>query len=179
MRAEIVTLFLLSKFNSKVVATGCDRIRKKTKITYEKMSHRLWRGSFGRNVKENQVFPGDNVRDSVTVIGHGSEPASGRDAVGVFGQVQFRRLAVRRLRRRQPPRLAENLLEEGRIHFQILGDDVEAKQVTIDPFAAHGVLVASLVLAARQSQQPDPILLLPIFPSIIEKDIGTDRYFLS
>lgn len=113
-------------------------------------------------MEENQVFAGDDVRDSVAVIGHGSEPASGRDAVGVFGQVQFRGLSVRRLRRRQSPRLAENLLEEGRIHFQIFGDDVEAKQVTIDPFAAHGVLIASLVLAASQSQQPDPLLLLPI-----------------
>jgi hypothetical protein len=142
------------------------RPTKKTKVKYEKIkinvSHRLWRGSFGRNVEENQVFAGDDVRDSVAVIGHGSEPASGRDAVGVFGQVQFRGLPVRRLRRRQSPRLAENLLEEGRIHFQIFGDDVEAKQVTIDPFAAHGVLIASLVLAASQSQQPDPLLLLPI-----------------
>jgi hypothetical protein len=161
MRVEIVILFML--FHSKVVATGCcDRIGKlnKRKKVIWKMSHRLWRRSFGRNVEENQVFTGDNVRDSVTIIGHWSESASGRDTIGVFGQIQFRRLAVGRLRRRQSPWLAENLLEKGRIHFQIFGDDVETKQVTIDPFAAHGILIASLMLGTRQSQQPDPFLFL-------------------
>jgi hypothetical protein len=47
--------------------------------------------------------------------------------------------------------------------------------VTIDPFAAHGVLIASLVLAASQSQQPDPLLLLPI---IKKTDVAIRPYII-
>jgi hypothetical protein len=48
--------------------------------------------------------------------------------------------------------------------------------VTIDPFAAHGVLIASLVLAASQSQQPDPLLLLPIIKK--KTDVGIRPYII-
>ena len=111
-------------------------------------------------MEKDEIFTGDDVRDAVAVVGDGPETSAGRDAVGMFGQIEFRRLSVRRLRRRQSPRLAEHLLEEGWVDFEVFGNDVEAKQVTVDAFAAHGVLVASLVLDAGQFKQSNPFLAL-------------------
>lgn len=111
-------------------------------------------------MEEDHVFSGDNVRDTVAIVGHGTETAAGRDAIRIFGGIESVRLTVRRLRGGQAPRLAQHLLQEGRVDFQVLGDDVQAEQVTIDAFAAHGVLVAALVLSARQAEQPDPFRVL-------------------
>ena len=111
-------------------------------------------------MEEDHVFSGDNVRDTVAVVGDRTETASGRDAVGVLRGVEPVRLAVRRLGGGQAPRLAQHLLQEGRVDFQVLGDDVQAEQVPIDPLAAHGVLVAALVLGARRAEQPDPFRVL-------------------
>lgn len=111
-------------------------------------------------MEKDEVFAGDDVRDAIAVVSDWTETATGRDAVGMFGQIQARRLAVRRLRGGQAPRFAQHFLQEGRIHFQVLGHDVEAKQVSINAFATHGILIASLVLSAGQLQQTDPLRFL-------------------
>jgi hypothetical protein len=63
------------------------------------------------NMEEDEVLSSNNVWDSVSVIGDGAKAASSADALRVFLQVQSWSLAVRRLRRRQPPRLAQHLLK--------------------------------------------------------------------
>jgi hypothetical protein len=95
-------------------------------------------------VEEEHVLAGNDVRDAVPVVGHRTEAAPGGYALGELAEIHPARLAVRRLRRGQPPRLAEHLLEEGRIHFQVLRHHVEAEEVAVDALAAHGVLVAHL-----------------------------------
>lgn len=119
-------------------------------------------------MEKDEVLAGDDVRDAVSVVGHRPEPATGRDGVRMLVQVQPGRLSVRRLRRRQAPRLAQHLLQERRVDFEVFGNDVEAEQVTIDPFAAHGVLVAALMLGTGGPQQPNPLLALCWFVQFVE-----------
>ena len=69
-------------------------------------------------------------------------------------------LLVRRLTGRQAPRLAEYFLQERRLDAQVLGDDVEAEEVSIDAATRHGVAVAGLMPLGRHLQQLDPLLLL-------------------
>ena len=109
------------------------------------MTYRLGRGLFGRNVEKDEILAGDDVRDTVTVVGNWTETSTGRNAVRILGQIKFGGLAVRSLRGRQAPRFAEHFLQEGRIHFQVFGDNVQAEQVTIDAFTTHGILIASLM----------------------------------
>lgn len=69
---------------------------------------------------------------------------------------------MRSLWGRKAPRLAQDFFQKGRIHFQVLRDDVQAEEVTIDPAATHGILIAQLVLRAGQFEQPDSLGFLPI-----------------
>lgn len=107
----------------------------------------------GRHVEEYNVLAGNNVRHSVPIIGHRPETTSGTDKVRVLARVQLVRLPVRRLAGGQAPRLAEHLLQERRVHLQVLGHDEQAEQVTIDSLAAHRILVATLVLQTSRLQQ--------------------------
>lgn len=52
---------------------------------------------FARDVEEDEIFSGNDVRDSVSVIGDGTKATAGADAIRVLAQVQFWGLAVRRL----------------------------------------------------------------------------------
>lgn len=54
---------------------------------------------FARNVKEEKILSGDNVRDAVTVVGYRAKSAACGYAIWIFLQVQSRSLAVGSLRR--------------------------------------------------------------------------------
>lgn len=71
-------------------------------------------------MEKDEIFASDNVRHAVAVVGNWSEAATSRDAIRMFGQIQFGCLTVRCLRCRQSPRLAQDFLEERRIDFQVL-----------------------------------------------------------
>ncbi len=114
-----------------------------------RMIYRFRRRFLRGDVEEDQVFASNNVGDTVSVVSHRTEATTGRNTVGVLVQIQLGSLTVGCLGSRQAPGLAQHLLQEGRIHFQVLGDDVEAKQVTINAFPAHGVLVAFLMNVTR------------------------------
>lgn len=68
-------------------------------------------------VEENDVLAGDDVRDAVAVVGDGAETSARRNALRIFFQVHFRSLAVRRLRRAEPPWFAENFLRTCAVKF--------------------------------------------------------------
>lgn len=109
-------------------------------------------------MEKDEVLAGHDVRHAVPVVGDRSEAPAGADAVRVLLEIQLGGLAVRGLTSGQPPRFAEYLLQEGRIHLQVLGHDVQTEQVPVDAIAAHGVLIAQLVPLARFVQQLDALL---------------------
>lgn len=57
-------------------------------------------------------------------------------------------------------------IEERRINFEVLGDDVEAEEVSVDALATHSILVPHLVLGASLSQKNDAVRVLQIESSI-------------
>lgn len=114
---------------------------------------RLLAATLTGDVEEDHVFASDDVRDTVAVRRDWTESTSSTDAVWVLLQVHLGRLAVRCLAGRQAPGFAEDLLQERRVDFEVLGHDVQAEQVTIDSATAHGVLVADLVALASFIQQ--------------------------
>jgi len=97
------------------------------------------------NVEEHEVLSGDDVGHSVAIISHRAKAAARTDAVRVLLQVHLGSLSMGCLTGGQAPGLAEHFLQEGRVQFQVLGHDVEAKEVAVDTLAARGVLVAQLV----------------------------------
>ena len=60
----------------------------------------------------------------------------------------------------ETPRLAEHLSQEGRLHLEVLGHDVEAEEVSVDTLACHGQLVGQGVLVSGLLQQTLPLLFL-------------------
>lgn len=54
----------------------------------------------------------------------------------------------------------EDLLEEGRVLFQVLLNDIKREEMTIDALAAHGVAVQFLVAFARDSQKTHTLFAL-------------------
>ena len=72
-------------------------------------SHRRWRVPLAGDVEEYPVVAEDGVGDAVAVVVDGAEAAAAADQVGVVLRVAELG-ALRRLRRRQPPRLAQHLL---------------------------------------------------------------------
>lgn len=106
-----------------------------------------------RHVEEDHVLARNDVRHSVAIVGHRTEATACTDEIRVLGRVQLVRLTVRRLTGGQSPGLTEHLLQEGRVHLQVLGHDKQTEQVTIDALAAHRILVATLVLQASGLQQ--------------------------
>lgn len=67
----------------------------------------------GRNVEEDQILTGHDVRHAVTVVGDRPEASAGADAVRVLLEIHLGGLAVRGLTSGQPPRFAQHLLQEG------------------------------------------------------------------
>lgn len=67
----------------------------------------------GRNVEEDQILPGHDVRHAVPVVGDRPEATAGTDAVRVLLEIHLGGLAVRGLTSGQPPRFAQHLLQEG------------------------------------------------------------------
>ncbi len=65
---------------------------------------------FTRNMKEYEIFSGYDVGHAVSVIGDWTKSTTSRDALRIFLDVKSACLAVRRLRCRQPPRLAQHRL---------------------------------------------------------------------
>lgn len=62
--------------------------------------------------------------------------------------------------RRRPAAGSSHLLEEGRILSQVLGDHVEAEEVTVDALARHGQAVHVLVLLRCLFEQLQPFFSL-------------------
>lgn len=73
--------------------------------------HRRRRAAFASDVEEQEIFAGDDVRNAVAVVRHRAKSAAGGDAVWMLLQVEPGSLPVRRLRRRQPPGLAQDFLQ--------------------------------------------------------------------
>lgn len=44
---------------------------------------------FARDVEEDEIFSGDDVRDSVSVVGDRTKTTASADAIRVLAQVQF------------------------------------------------------------------------------------------
>lgn len=122
------------------------------------VAYRLFRTKFIRNMEEQGILSCDNVGNPVAVVGNGTKAAPRGNAIWMDAEVQLVGLAVRRLRGGQTPRLAEYLLQERRVHLQVLRHHVQAEQVPVDALATHGVLIADLVLLAGCLQQIDALL---------------------
>ena len=67
--------------------------------------------------------------------------------------------------------LYPNLVEKGRLPVEELGDDVECKEVAVDPLSAHCCLQQSLVLIHRRVEQGKALWVLesPRRSQIMEK----------
>lgn len=122
--------------------------------------YRLLARSLRWDMEEYQVLSGNNVRHTVTIIGHGPKAASSADAVRMLLQVHLGRLAVRSLTSREAPGFAEHLVEEGWIHLQVLGDHIQAEQMPVDATTAHGILVAQLVTIAGSLHHLHTLIVL-------------------
>ena len=78
-----------------------------------KFTHCCGRVPLARDVEEDPVVAEDGVGDAVAVVIHGAKSAAARDEVGVVLRVtELATLGC--LRRRQPPRLAQHLLQKKR-----------------------------------------------------------------
>jgi len=111
-------------------------------------------------MEEYQVFAGNDVGHTITIIGHGSKAAASTDAVRMLLQIHLGRLAVRSLTSGQAPGLAEHFVEEGRVHFQVLRDNIKAEQMPVNTTTAHGILVAQLVAIAGGLEQLHALIVL-------------------
>eukprot|EP01136_Pigoraptor_vietnamica_P019713 Opistho-1_new@67658 len=131
------------------------------------------------HVEVEAVLADNHVAAPVTVVSDGAKAAARGHALEILRVVQVPqvRLLLGLLARRQPPGLAESLLQEFRINARALRHDVEAKEVAIDTLAAHGIAIVRLVCLRGNLEQADPLLLrqLVLDHRVDERD-GIDRY---
>ena len=60
----------------------------------------------------------------------------------------------------QPPRFTEDLLEEGRLDTKVLGDYIQAEEVSVDAPSCHGIAVTLLVPLCSFLQELDLVRTL-------------------
>lgn len=99
-------------------------------------------------MEEDVILAGNDVRHAVAVVRHGTEATARRHQVWVLLDVNFRRLAVRSLTGRQPPRFAERFLQKWRLDFKVFRDNVETEQVPVNTSTTHRIKIALLVAVA-------------------------------
>lgn len=120
------------------------------KILYQSHTYRHRTALLRRNVKEQQILAGNNIRHTITIVRHRPKATARTNTVRMLFQIHFARLPVRRLTRRQLPLgIKYGRLQKRRLHLQILGHHIQTEQMPVDAFAAHRVLIAELMASAR------------------------------
>lgn len=103
-------------------------------------------------MEEERVLSGYYIRDAVSVVRDGTEAAARAHVIRPRAHIYQVQLGVGCLAGAEAPGFAQHLLQERRVYAQVLGYDVETKEVSVYAQTGHGVAVSFLMPLTRLIQ---------------------------